>query len=171
MLFLRPPFTFKQEEDAMRRKDREVTDQARIQEIVARCKVCRLGLSDEGQAYIVPLNFGHDWEDGLTLYFHSAREGRKLDILNKNPRVCFEMDIEGDVVEADNPCSYGYTFASIMGEGKVEFIEGQAEKAAALEKLMVQQTGRHIPIPAAMTGSVCVYKVKARSLSCKARDK
>ena len=59
----------------MRRKEREVTDIKEIREVLDSCKVCRLGIADEGGAYIVPLNYGYRLEDGvLTLYFHGAKE-------------------------------------------------------------------------------------------------
>ena len=64
----------------MRRKNREVTDRARIEEIIRSCHVCRLGFVDDGRAYIVPMNFGYVEEDGkYVFYFHSAKEGRKID--------------------------------------------------------------------------------------------
>lgn len=154
----------------MRRKDREVTDVSRIKEIVSRCKVCRLGMTEGTQAYIVPLNFGYDWDDALTLYFHSATEGRKLDILRVNPRVCFEMDVEGGLVESPTPCSFGFSFASVMGEGVVEFIEDAALKAEALTSLMRHQTGREIPVSPEMAKGVCVYRVRAERISAKARE-
>jgi len=75
----------------MRRSDREVTDVDEKLGIVARCKVCRLGMIDEtvgpGEPYIVPLNFGYEYVDGvLFLYLHGAGEGRKINILKNN---CF----------------------------------------------------------------------------------
>ena len=77
----------------MRRKDREVTDRNEIIEIMRRCDVCRLAIHDEGYPYIVPLNFGLlvD-EESMTLVFHSALEGTKLDLLKIDNRVSFEMD-------------------------------------------------------------------------------
>lgn len=82
----------------MRKSDREITDRSAIDEIIRRCRACRLGLSDEGQPYVVPLNFGYD---GHALYFHGAMEGRKIDVIRKNSRVCFEFDIVIDMVEAE----------------------------------------------------------------------
>ena len=74
----------------MRRKEREVTDIKEIREVLDSCKVCRLGIADEGGAYIVPLNYGYRLEDGvLTLYFHGAKEGKKLDLIRKNPELLF----------------------------------------------------------------------------------
>ena len=60
----------------MRRKDREVTDPAAIDEIIRRCDCCRLGLRDGDEVYIVPLNFGFFVDDSVRkLYFHSATRG------------------------------------------------------------------------------------------------
>ena len=89
----------------MRRKDREIIEIQAIEEIIRRSLVCRLGLSDEnGIPYIVPLCFGyHD----RTVYFHTAQEGKKLDILQKNDRVCVEFDIDQEIVHGQNACDWG----------------------------------------------------------------
>lgn len=42
----------------MRRRDREITDNEKIKEIIKACDCCRLGFNDNGKVYIVPLNFG-----------------------------------------------------------------------------------------------------------------
>ena len=51
----------------MRRRDREITDREKMLEIVAECDCCRLGLVDNGEAYIVPMNFG--FEDAGSAHF------------------------------------------------------------------------------------------------------
>lgn len=77
----------------MRRDDREVKNMEEIQEILDTCKVCRLGMADGSRIYIVPMNFGYEFEgDSLILYFHGAGEGRKLELIRKNPEVGIEMD-------------------------------------------------------------------------------
>lgn len=77
----------------MRRKDREVTDPGKIREIIAACDCCRLGLCDNGRAYIVPLDFGFAEQDGhYTFYFHSAKEGRKIGLIREAGWAAFEMD-------------------------------------------------------------------------------
>ena len=81
----------------MRRNDREIKDRKEIDGIIRRCRVCRLAMCDDGQPYIVPLNFGYD---GRFLYFHAAPEGRKIDIIKRNNRVGFEFDILHDIVTA-----------------------------------------------------------------------
>ena len=75
----------------MRRADREVTDVKGIDEILQKCKTCHVAMVDNGAPYVVPLSYGYRiiGESVLELYFHSALEGRKLDILNSNNVVCF----------------------------------------------------------------------------------
>ena len=71
----------------MRRKDREVTDFSEIIKIMKNCDVCRLALNDDGFPYILPLNFGMAVnEDKITLYFHSALEGYKVGLIQKDNR-------------------------------------------------------------------------------------
>ena len=67
----------------MRRKDCEITDRAEIEAILKKALVCRIGLADGGEPYIVPLSFGY--EDGA-VYLHSAVEGKKIAMLQKNSR-------------------------------------------------------------------------------------
>ncbi len=102
----------------MRRKDREVTDMAVIEEILQSCKTCHVAMIDGSEPYVVPLSYG--WERNgnvLTLYFHCAWEGRKLEILRKNNRVCFEISREGKLLHAQVPCNLGYDYSSMIGYG------------------------------------------------------
>ena len=85
----------------MRRSDREITDLGEILSIINDCKVIHLAMVDDGEPYLLPLNFGYACEGGAFSFFcHSAREGRKLDILRKNPIVAFEMDCRGELQSA-----------------------------------------------------------------------
>lgn len=69
----------------MRRKDREVTDITEIKDILDLCKTCHLAMVDNNMPYVIPLSYGYEMQDGtLTVYFHSAAEGKKIDILKNN---------------------------------------------------------------------------------------
>lgn len=152
----------------MRRKDREITEEQKLREIMDTCKVCRLAMQDEDGLYLVPLNYGYRFENGeLTLYFHSAKEGRKVRALQKNPNVCFEMDCEHALIEADTPCAYGYEYACVMGDGKAVILEDAKEKAEALSVLMRHQTGEVFEVSEQMARSVVVIKVTAKSYTGK----
>ena len=122
----------------MRRKEQEITDRAAIEEIIRQSSVCRLALSEDNCPYIVPLCFGY--KDNA-LYFHTAREGKKLRILEKNNRVCFEFDILQELVKSEEPCRWGMKYMSVVGFGKASLIEDLESKQRALDIIMQHYNG------------------------------
>jgi uncharacterized protein len=70
------------------------------------------------------------------LYFHSAKEGKKIDIIRKNNQVCFEMDVEGEIVKGQKACFWGMKYVSVIGFGQAFFIEDNIGKRKALDILM-----------------------------------
>ena len=155
----------------MRRKDREITDETAIRAILDKAQVLHLAMIDGDRPYVVPLHYGYTLENGvLTLYLHSAKEGRKLDVLQKNGRVAFVLETDvSSISGGEIPCKYGAAYASVMGEGKAAFLTDPAKKAAALQILMKIQTGREFTITEAMTESVAVLRVDAETYSAKSR--
>ena len=154
----------------MRRNDREVTDIRGICKILDECKTCHVAMRDEEEEYIVPLNYGYTLEGGvLTLYFHSAKEGRKMDIWKRCRDVCFAVSHEGALHTAPSPCGYGYCYSSVIGWGAVEFIEDAADKCSALSLLFLHQTGERITFSPQQAGSVCVYKIICTRFTAKRR--
>lgn len=153
----------------MRRKDREITDSSRIMEIISNCDCCRLGFYDYGDVYIVPLNFGEVGElDNLTLYFHGAFEGRKADLIRKNPTVGFEMDRGYKLTTANVPCGYSAKFESIIGNGKISIVDDYDEKVKGLIAIMRHTTGKSDwEFNEKMVNAVCVFKLDISSISCK----
>lgn len=154
----------------MRRTDREVTDPARIREIIDQCHCCRLGLCGQGRAYIVPLNFGYsqDASGAYTFYFHGAQEGRKLSLMRADPWAGFEMDTGFRLHEAAKACGWSAAFCSVIGGGEIVFLEKPEEKRQALGHIMAHLSGREDwDFPDAAVESTCVYKLEVRELSCK----
>lgn len=117
----------------MRRKEREITDRTALDEIVHKALICRLAMCDGDQPYVIPLNFGYD---GNSLYIHCAREGKKLDILKKNNRVCFEVDADHELVKGESACDWGFKAKSVIALGKAVLIEDGEEKRRALGIIM-----------------------------------
>lgn len=155
----------------MRRKDRALNTMAECVEVVSRCMVCRLGLWDGNEVYIVPLNFGYTWEDGeLVLYFHSAPEGRKLNMMRKFPMVSFEMDCGHHLLPGTVPCRYGYAYESVIGRGRIDFPEKEEDRIAGLQIMMKHQTGRDFSITPEMLKGVIVYRLVVTSFSGKRRS-
>ncbi len=153
----------------MRRNDREILDGESIKSIISDCHCLRLGLYDEGEVYIVPLNFGYAEQDGkISFYFHGAKEGRKIDLISKTHRAGFEMDANYALNEGESACEYSARFRSVIGIGRVEFIEDAAEKEAALQAIMHQSTSKSgWSFSDAMLASVCVFKLEVEKISCK----
>lgn len=164
----------------MRRKDREVTDIDEIRKILDEFKVCRLGLVEDGKPYIVPMNMAYDlvpvdMENGLScnklsIYFHCAKEGRKIDIIRQNPEVGFEMDREIGLVKGNTPCQYSYRYVSMIGTGTATIVEDVQEKAWALKKIMKHQTGKEFhefsENPDLLL-AVSIIRVDAHEYTCK----
>ncbi|MDR2079678.1 MAG: pyridoxamine 5'-phosphate oxidase family protein [Treponema sp.] len=156
----------------MRRSDREVTDIEEKLGIIRRCKVLRLGLAEQNQPYIVPMNFGFDYKDGLlTLYLHGAKEGKKRDILSRNRQVCFEMDGGHSLITGKNPGDYSFAYESIIGFGVGEILEKDDEKTHGLNALMKHQTGedREYTYPEEQLRGVDVFRIRVNSFTGKRR--
>jgi hypothetical protein len=127
----------------MRRKEKQVTDPAAIAAIIARAVVCRLGLCDQGQPYVVPLCFGYS--PGF-FYLHSAAEGRKIAVLRQNPKVCIQLDADIELKTGDSACAWGMGFKSVIGFGTAEIVADPEEKRRGLDLIMTHYGG---PLPAA----------------------
>jgi len=117
----------------LRKKDKEITDPAVIEEVIERAQVCRIAMCDDGMPYIVPMNFGYS---GGRVYLHSARGGRKVDIMRRNNHVCFEVDVDRDLVPADHSCGYDMRYRSVIAFGEAVFIEDEEEKRRGLDIIM-----------------------------------
>jgi len=158
---------------AMRRKDREITDINAIEEILLQCKTCHLAMIDGDTPYIVPLSYGYKLLDGgvLELYFHSALEGRKLDILKRNNKVCFEVSSEGEPIHSETPCNSGYYFSSVIGFGDAVFIDNADDKCEALSVMFKYQTSKDVTFTAEQAESVCVFKVVSTNFTGKKKPR
>ena len=120
----------------MRRHDREITDKNEILEIMNLCDVCRLAFKDGAYPYILPLNFGIEEKDGhIILYFHSALEGYKTELIKRDNHVSFEMDCKHELKYDDEKGYCTMAYESVIGRGRIEVLPDE-EKANALRKLM-----------------------------------
>lgn len=116
----------------LRRKDKEIKDRAEIEEVLREAQVGRLGTSADGQPYVVPLSFVH--HDGKII-FHGAREGKKMEDIARNPRVCFEVDA-GEAIQLDDPCSFSFRYRSVIANGTARVIEDPESSLEALRVLV-----------------------------------
>lgn len=117
----------------MRRQDKEIKDKTVIECILSTSRICRLGMVDGNEAYIVPVNFAYS-EDHI--YIHSAPHGRKMDILKLNSHVSFEIELEDDIIKNEVPCEWSARYRSVMGTGTVHIETDPEKKITGLDLIM-----------------------------------
>ena len=148
----------------MRRADRAVTALNDQLEILRSCKVLRLAMEDAQGLYLVPLSFGFAAEgETLTLYVHSAREGRKVRCMTPGCAVAFEADCGFSLLPGDKACRWSCTYRSVTGTGHA----APEEKRRALEIILAHQSGREIPVTEAEAAAVTVFQIQVETISGK----
>jgi hypothetical protein len=149
----------------MRRKDREIKDRGLIERIMEKADVCRIAVCENNRPYIIPMNFGYE---NNCLYLHSANEGKKIDILKKNNDVCFEMELEYELVEDQNPCEWSVKYHSVIGFGKAFLLEDSEQKREGLDVIVKKYTGRpYSKYPEAVLERLAVIRIEIESITGK----
>lgn len=149
----------------MRRTDREITSRERIDEIIQGCEVCHLGMADGDQPYVVPVSFGYD---GQSVYFHSARDGRKIDVMAANPRVCVQFERRVALMPSETEaCEWSFAFESAIGFGVVEELRDLTSKAFGLNQIMQHYSGRSWEFDASTLARTRVWRVAIEELTGK----
>ena len=154
----------------MTKRERQVTDPEQILHILDTAKVVHLGLSVNDEPYVVPMNYGYTMEEGkLTLYLHSAVRGKKLDMIQANSKVFFEIDCDRMPFEGRVPCQYGMVYSSIMGRGTATLVDDVEAKKQAMTILMKTQTGKDFSFNDRLVSIVTVIRIDVSEYTAKHR--
>ena len=151
----------------MRRTEREITDLFEIESILNNAAICRIGLADGGEPYIIPVCFGYR---DKTIYFHSALAGKKISMLEKNSRCCFEVDQFDNIICSECPCSWGMRYRSVIGFGRARFIKDVEEKKTGLNCIMHHYGSRVHHFSDDDVRNVCVIRIDIDSMTGKKHD-
>ena len=92
-----------------------------IEELISNHFIGRIGCYADEVIYVVPVSYAYD---GTYIYGRSF-EGMKIEMMRKNPKVCFE---------ADNTLNRA-NWQSVIAWGEFEEIKDADERAKALQKL------------------------------------
>lgn len=158
--------------NGMTRRERQVTDIEEIRSILDKSLIAHVGLVDGDEPYVIPMNYGYILEgEKLTLYLHGAKRGRKIDIIQKNPKVFFEAECDTVPFEGEVACKYGMAYSSIMGKGIAVIVEDVEEKKLGLSAVMKTQTGKDFIFEDNMVGFVNVIRVDISEYTAKKRLK
>ncbi len=148
----------------MRRKEKEITDQSEMEGLIRKANICRLGLSVDDRPYIVPMNFG--FREGC-IYFHTAREGKKIDMIQRNSRVCFEVELDCRMVRSEKPCDWSMKFRSVIGHGKAALLTDAKEKRTALDLIMEHNGGQVGDYSEKLLERLAIIKVEIEAMTGK----
>ena len=149
----------------MRRKDKQIEDQDVIHDILQCNTVCRIALSDGNMPYVIPMNYGYHEQK---IYLHSAKEGRKIDIIKKNNAVCFEITDSIEMVTSDTACGYSTKYRSVIGHGKAFPVTDTDKKVEALKIIMKQHTGSvDWDFKESILDKICVFEISIESITGK----
>lgn len=117
----------------MRRKDREVTDEEELREILMQGKYAVISMCRDNEPYIVTLSYGYDRLKN-SLYLHTGLQGLKIDFIKYNPNVCATIiDDKGYIM---GEC--GHKYRSIVIDGKISFAKDLEEKKYGMEIILKQ---------------------------------
>lgn len=112
------------------RRFRQQLPQSDVQQILAEATNGVLSLVDrDGEPYGVPMSFVYDGD--RTIYFHCAREGRKMECLDRCDRASFSIVALDDI----KPAEFTTYFRSVIAAGKISRVEDRGEMTAALRML------------------------------------
>ena len=148
----------------MRRSDKQITELKEIESLLRNSEICHLSMVDDGKPYLVPMNFGY--ENGA-LYFHSAPEGRKIDILGKNPDVCFSVIARNILVKGEKACSWSAKFSSVTGTGRASIVDDRAGKEEGLSILMKQYSDEDYDFSGENLNGIVIIRVEVVEMTGK----
>lgn len=154
----------------MKKRDREITDEIVIRDILDRAHFLHLALSDDGQPYVIPMNYGYQLENGkLIFYLHGGMDGYKYEVLKKNPKISFSLECDVKPFEGRTACQYGMTYSSVVGKGTAVFVDDPAQKQQAMTILMKAQTGKDFTFDERLVSIVKVIRLDITEFTAKRR--
>lgn len=151
----------------MRRKDRQVTELTEVFTILTRCDTLRVAMQGEEYPYVVPVSFGAELvDDTITLYFHCARKGLKVDCLSRNPKVCVEADRFFQTQALPDGITTRYE--SVIGFGICQIVTDPVEVRHGFQLLLDHYGyGDRLPEDCGNLSSALLYRISLTSVTGK----
>lgn len=149
----------------MRRRDREISSRREIDAVMREATVCHLAFAAGEEPYVIPISFGYD---GEALYIHTAKTGKKIDCIERNNRVCFEVEANVRLqAHEDDACAWTFTFESVIGYGTVTELTTPDAKAHGLNRIMEHYSGRKWEMGEASLATTRVWRIAIESVTGK----
>lgn len=149
----------------MRRNEKAVVDRKIIDGMIRAAEFCHLSCCLHDQPYLIPLSFGYD---GQAIFIHTAPEGKKISIFEKNPRVCLAFVSQADLISNhDLACNWSFDYSSVIAEGEISEIIDLEEKRSALNHIMAHYSDREWEMPSQTFSGTRVWKIVLENISGK----
>lgn len=141
----------------MRRKDKARMDKDAIDEIIQQSEICHLSCCLDNTPYLVPIAFGYD---GKAVYIHTAPAGKKIEMFERNPRVCLAFVARINLISSpDLACNWSFGYSSVIAEGDISEITERGDKLYGLNQVMAHYSGQEWDFPEDTVSETRVWKI------------
>lgn len=149
----------------MRKKDKAIIDRIAIDRIIHEALICHLACSQNDQPYVIPISFGYD---GDTVYFHTARTGKKNEIFLANPRVCLSFETGTKLItNQEIACGWTFDYQSVIASGDIKEISDPDLKKIGLNQIMLHYSGKDWEFPETEIRKTKIWGVKLERITGK----
>jgi nitroimidazol reductase NimA-like FMN-containing flavoprotein (pyridoxamine 5'-phosphate oxidase superfamily) len=119
-------------------------------------------LGQDGFPYVTPVHYVYADNH---IYVHGALKGTKMNNIQSNPCVSFEVTQELGLIDADAPCNTNTRFQSVIVKGEARIVDDSALRQKVLDlivkKYTPQHEGKEFPIGALKITGVIAIKILA----------
>ena len=153
----------------MRRSEKEIKNREDIIDVLNRCDVIRIGLNTPDHPYVLPMNFGFETDgDSLTIWMHCAAEGRKITLIEQNPRIGFEADCSHILIADETACGFAMNYESVIGYGNICICNDGDSKVRGLKAIMRQYApGKEFSFPESELTPVRILRLDVEGITGK----
>ncbi len=99
--------------------------------------------------------------------FTPQARGTKIEILKRNPKVCFVVSVDQGFIESDKACDFEAKHRTVIGFGSANFIEDDVEKILVLDRIVALFSDRHFEYPKSNLHQTTVIRIDVHSLKGK----
>ena len=142
----------------------DITDMEQMESIIRRCQICHVGMVDGNRPYVLAFNFGYEDQ---TIWLHTAQEGKKIDVLRRNNRVCIEFDTDHKLFARHEKvaCSWRLAYRSVIVHGEALFVDDYEEKMKGLNIMMKNYSDREFKYSRPAVDNIRMIKVPVASIT------
>ena len=148
----------------MRKKEKEIIDIKEIEAIIHEATHCHIGLADGDEPYVVAMNYGYV---NKVLYIHCAAEGRKLDLIRKNNKVCAAFETDVQIIPSGESCKNTEKYRSVIVVGRAYFVSSEQEKIEGLIAINKHYKQTQTTFPEDVLKKTTVIRVEFEKLTGK----